>query len=317
MGKSMDFRSDHFTLEQLAQGVYAAINSPSGWAICNAGIIDLGDRTLIYDGFMTPAAASDLRSAAETLLGRPVHALINSHYHNDHIWGNQAFSPDTEIISTTMTRQLIITEGPKEIQAYREVVQTRLESVEAQLTSDHDEATLKNLQLHHAYFQGIQATLPGLQLRLPDITFTGNLTFEGSKRCAQLLTFEGGHCSSDAILYLPQDGIVFMEDLLFKDFHPYLEECDPAQLKLILGEVKKLGAKIFVPGHGPLAEASQLDWMLDYIECLDTLAGEVVNQGGTETDLGKIVIPIEYQCLLFPQMFPANLKFMYKRRISV
>ena len=47
--------SKHFRLEQLADGVYAAIHvlpdhrgQPSGGAaIGNAGIIDLGDRTLV------------------------------------------------------------------------------------------------------------------------------------------------------------------------------------------------------------------------------------------------------------------------------
>src|SRR5512137_1203789 len=105
------YRSRHFHLERLADGVSAAINSEEGWAICNAGIIDLGDRTLVYDTFTSPQAASDLRDAAEYLTGRPARMVVNSHYHNDHIWGNQAFGPEVDIISTTKTRELIITEG--------------------------------------------------------------------------------------------------------------------------------------------------------------------------------------------------------------
>ena len=58
--------SRHFRLEQLADGVYAAIHSEGGEAIGNAGIVDLGDRTLVYDTFFTPQAAADLRFAAET-----------------------------------------------------------------------------------------------------------------------------------------------------------------------------------------------------------------------------------------------------------
>jgi cyclase len=84
----------------LADGVYAAIHIDGGAAIGNAGIVDLGDRTLIYDTFLTPQAAEDLRIAAEALTGRPIDAVLNSHWHNDHIWGNQVFSANTEIIST-------------------------------------------------------------------------------------------------------------------------------------------------------------------------------------------------------------------------
>ncbi len=65
----------------------------------------------MYDTFTSPQAAEDLRQAAEQLFSRPARIVINSHYHNDHIWGNQAFGQDVDIISTAKTRQLILTEG--------------------------------------------------------------------------------------------------------------------------------------------------------------------------------------------------------------
>ena len=63
--------SRHFRLEQLAEGVYAAIHIEGGGAIGNAGIVDLGDRTLVFDAFLAPQPAADLRTAAEALTGRP------------------------------------------------------------------------------------------------------------------------------------------------------------------------------------------------------------------------------------------------------
>lgn len=310
------FSSKHFQLEQFADGVYAAINARDGWAICNAGIIDLGDRTLIYDAFMTPAAASDLRIAAETLTGRPVHAVINSHYHNDHIWGNQAFSAETDIISDDRTHELIVTEGAKEIHGFREMSQTRLQALEAQMAEERNESRLENLRLSIAYFQGINATLPILEIRLPNLTFSGSMIFEGSKRSARLLTFQGGHCASDAILYLPEDGIVFMEDLLFSGFHPYLEESDPGKIPLILAQIRSWGANTFIPGHGDVGGASLLDWMETYIDCLNSLASGVVKRGGSEVELEKITIPAEYKHLLFPHCFMSTLKFLYKRQVG-
>jgi cyclase len=87
--------SRHFQLEQLAEGVYAAIALAGGGSGSNAGMIDLGDRTLVFDTFLTPQAADELRAAAEHLLGRPVAYVINSHWHCDHIQGNQAFGGET------------------------------------------------------------------------------------------------------------------------------------------------------------------------------------------------------------------------------
>jgi alkyl sulfatase BDS1-like metallo-beta-lactamase superfamily hydrolase len=63
------FKSKHFTIQKLADGVYVVIAKNGGYAICNAGIIDLGDATLIFDPFMTPEAAEDLKKASELLTG--------------------------------------------------------------------------------------------------------------------------------------------------------------------------------------------------------------------------------------------------------
>ena len=41
--------SKHFRIEHMTEGVYAVIHIDGGAAIGNAGIVDLGDRTLVYD----------------------------------------------------------------------------------------------------------------------------------------------------------------------------------------------------------------------------------------------------------------------------
>ena len=52
--------SPHFAVDSLAPGVWAVIHADSGSASANAGIIDLGDATVVFDAFMTPEAAIDL-----------------------------------------------------------------------------------------------------------------------------------------------------------------------------------------------------------------------------------------------------------------
>jgi cyclase len=43
--------SEHFQLEQVAEGVCAVIALRKGAAHSNAGIVDLGDRTLVFDTY--------------------------------------------------------------------------------------------------------------------------------------------------------------------------------------------------------------------------------------------------------------------------
>jgi hypothetical protein len=66
-------QSGHFTFYELAEGVWAAIVKPAGLAASNSEIVDLGDRTLVFDTTLSPASAADLRSAAEhPARGQPI-----------------------------------------------------------------------------------------------------------------------------------------------------------------------------------------------------------------------------------------------------
>ncbi len=49
-------RSSHFHLEQINEEVYAAIATGGGGAFSNSGIVNLGERTIIFDTFETPIA---------------------------------------------------------------------------------------------------------------------------------------------------------------------------------------------------------------------------------------------------------------------
>jgi glyoxylase-like metal-dependent hydrolase (beta-lactamase superfamily II) len=112
-------QSEHFTYHELAEGVWAAIVIPTGLAASNSGIVDLGDRTLIFDTTFSPASAMELRTVAETLTGRSVTSVLNSHSHNDHIFGNAVFDAATKIYATEQTRKIMAEKTEKEIADFK------------------------------------------------------------------------------------------------------------------------------------------------------------------------------------------------------
>ncbi|MCK9910301.1 MBL fold metallo-hydrolase, partial [Microbacteriaceae bacterium K1510] len=95
--------SKYFRLNQVAEGLYAAIAVPGTGSLGNAGIVDLGDATLIVDTFGSIQAAEDLRLAAEQLTGRPAAYVFNTHWHGDHTYGNQVFADTARFIATSKT----------------------------------------------------------------------------------------------------------------------------------------------------------------------------------------------------------------------
>jgi cyclase len=308
--------SKHFRLQQLADGVYAAIHIDGGAAIGNAGIVDLGDRTLVYDTLFTPQAGKDLRIAAEALAGRPVNVIIDSHWHNDHIWGNQAFSAATDIVSSEETRRMIIaTRGHGAFNQFMASAEANLEATRAQYRATQVENQRRQLALWIDYWQGVVEEKPILQVRPPNVTFTERMAFHGTTRSAELITYAGGHTESDAVLFLPQEGIAFMSDLLFIGHQPYLGGGDPDKLRQILEKVSALAPKLLVPGHGPVGMADSLKAMSQYVGTLDGLARKMVEDGAAEETIDTMAIPQPYDDWLFASFFPGNMHFLYQRHL--
>jgi len=308
--------SKHFRLEQLAEGVYAAIHRDGGTAIGNAGIVDLGDRTLVFDTTMGPRPAEDLRTAAEALTGRPVDAVIDSHCHNDHVWGNQAFGPDTDIISTDETRRLIITtKGVDDFNSTMANAEANLEATRARFRATEDESRRRELALWIDSCQGVVEAKPILQVRAPNLTFTQRLAFHGTGRSAELVAFAGGHTESDAVLFLPQERIAFMSDLLFVGCHPYLGDGDPDALLQALEAVSGLAPELLVPGHGPVGTAGSLEQMVQYVWTLDGLARKMVEEEEAEERIDVMAIPEPFDDWLVASFFSANMRFLHQRHL--
>jgi glyoxylase-like metal-dependent hydrolase (beta-lactamase superfamily II) len=317
MQKTLDFESKHFIPHALAEGIFAAIAVNGGSAICNSGLIDLGEQILVFDTFLTPQAAMDLRRLATEIYGRTPQIVINSHYHNDHIWGNQVFASEALVISSARTRELIATEGMEEFQWYSSNSAHRLESLRAQYQNTNDERQQQELLLWIGEYGGVVEAMPGLAICMPGITFSNRLEIHGLKRTAELITFEGAHTGSDTVLYLPQDGIVFMSDLLFVGFHPYLGDGDPLGLLNALRELSLLEANCFVPGHGSIGTIEDVKLLISYIEsCIETARG-LIDMGNISPDaIKELKIPVTYEQWQVSQFYTTNISFLCERLSS-
>jgi glyoxylase-like metal-dependent hydrolase (beta-lactamase superfamily II) len=70
-----------------------------------------------------------------------------------------------------------------------------------------------------------------------------------------LLTYGGEHTGSDAFLYLPDERIAYLADLLFIQVQPWLPDGDPEEWVRILERIEALDIATAIPGHGPLRSA--------------------------------------------------------------
>ena len=298
--------SPHFTLEAVEDGVYVAIATDQGHALCNSGIVDLGDGTLVFDSMLTPQAGADLRRVAEHLTGHPVTYLVNSHCHGDHIRGNSSF-PSVRIVSTRRVRELIDERAVKALETDRATVAADLEK----LRQPDSGLTDRDRAVFGGWFEGILATPEGCLIPGPDLFVDGRLVLAGPKRQVEVLSFGGGHSPSDVLAYLPDSQVGFLGDLLSIGFHPGVGDGVPAEWLRILDEVLKLGIDRALPGHGPVGGREDIEFLQGYLQDLIRLAHHARRLSIRRDQLVSVPMPEKYAAWVFRPFFAENLARVY------
>jgi glyoxylase-like metal-dependent hydrolase (beta-lactamase superfamily II) len=305
--------SEHFTLERVAEGVYAAISIGGTGSMSNSGIVDLGDRTLLLDTMFTPQAAEDLRAAAERLTGRAATLVVNSHMHGDHVHGNQVFS-EAEVIATRRTRELIETRTAVSIEEQKQDPEGStafFREGEERMAKEPDERKRAQMARELASWRLYVASVPTLIQRLPNISFESSLTIHGTRRTAELLTFGGGHTDSDAFLYLPQERIAFMGDLLFTRAHPWMGHGHPEEWIRILERIEQMDIQTAVSGHGPIGTLRDCALLRGYIADIMQVA-RLAMRDGKSAEEASTAIPPAYAEWDDADVFSWNMTFLYE-----
>lgn len=303
--------SKHFRITNVAHGIYAAIAVPGTGSVGNAAIIDLGDTTLVVDTFNTLQAAEDLKEAANYLTGKPVSYVVNTHWHSDHTSGNQVFTPEAQIISTSRTREIMATFGQNRLaqqQANPEPIYQAIKEVETRIQLETDEKLKLELEWENASDRSYVEILPQMIYTLPTLTFDDHMTLHGSERPVQFITYGGGHTKSDAFVYLPEEKLAIMGDLVLSKHHPFIMHANLKDWLAILEQVEQLEIQTIIPGHGEVCSMEALYEVRGYIKEMMALVGESIKNG---KHLDDLQVPKAYQTWYFTPYFKPNLKKIY------
>ncbi len=309
-------QSEHFTLHQLADGVYAAIATESGASFSNAGLINLGDQALVFDAFENPQAAEDLLKACRQIAGQNPAAVIISHWHPDHWGGLQVFA-GRGILATPETRQAMLPIAQEMLadKANPAPLEAELHDTETRLASEKKANQRKALEISIARQRHTLQALPTLQPTLPNQIFAGKITFHGARRTAELIATGKGHTLSDCLLRLPQEGVAFIGDLGFFQSQPFMPFGFPAEWVALLKDMADWDIETFVPGHGPLGSKTDLALEAEYILALEALVGRVVQAGGSVEDALCQTLPEPFAAWqAVGHRFEANVRASYKRQ---
>jgi cyclase len=309
--------SEYYELHRLAEGVFAAIATPGSAAYSNAGMIDLGDQTLVFDAFESINAAQDLHAASIRLTGRRPDWLIISHGHPDHWMGAQVFADHAAILSTHETRTMMLEFADEILEDKSDPsgLYENLKDYQERLSAEGDHDQRAALEIAIARQRHEIEMLSSLDLTFPTHTFEGHLVFHGSRRNAELLTHGKGHTSSDCYLVLPDEKIAFIGDLGFFGCQPYMPYGDSQAWMHQLELLQASDFEIFVPGHGPLGGKTDLSLECEYIALLEEAVARIVRQGGSLQDTLQITLPDRFGAWvrMGQARFEANVQSIFER----
>lgn len=227
----------YFNLQEVSPGVFAALGAPGSGAGSNAGFV-VGDRAVaVIDSFQSVDAARALLAAIQARTTLPIRYLINTHYHIDHVTGNRVFAEAGAVVMAQRNvRGWIHTENLKFYGPH---------------PSPQAEQSVANLYAPDlGYIAGVDLDLGGKQL--------------------EVRVFPG-HTGGDSAVRVVGTGVVFTGDLFWQHSLPNLIDASVAELLQTLPRLQAWpseGTGIFVPGHGGIGNASDIEAFRGYLSKL-------------------------------------------------
>jgi glyoxylase-like metal-dependent hydrolase (beta-lactamase superfamily II) len=303
--------SGNFEMVKIADGVYAAIRTePPGLTVNGNSVFIINeDDVFVIDTTLTPGTAREEIAALRKLTSKPVKYVINTHWHDDHIMGNQAYReafPQVEFVAHIATREYLPTTGlsnrkgamseqgyPGFINFLKQRLQKN-ESVFGGPMDDEERATYaSDIKIAEQYM----AENPTVEIVLPTITLDNRLVFHRGNRVIDILFLGRGHTSGDLVVHLPKEGIVVAGDLVIWPV-PYVgnPQSHPGEWGVTLQKLMALNATTIIPGHGPvLHDNAYIKLMSRLFASMKEQVEAAVARGETLEQISKSVNLEEFQ----------------------
>jgi cyclase len=258
-------------MQKVTEHVYAGTNFRS----CNSSFVVTNEGVVVIDTPMVPAEAKKWRQEIEKY--GEIKYVINGEPHNDHVAGN-----------CWMGGRLVAHEGTREVLRHN-----RKEELEEQLQWMAPDALPLGKDFHY---------------RLPEITFTGNMTLYLGKHSFHLLEMPG-HTPSEIAVFVPEERVVFTSDNVVMGM-PIMVQAVPDGWLKSLKKLQKLDIDKIVPGHGPVCDKTQLKVMYDNVKYIVDAVKDAIAKGWNLKEIQEKVTFADR----FPPMGPADMAAPIRHR---
>jgi len=237
-----------FSTFQLSDSVYM-LKGRGG----NVGISTGEDGLFIIDDQVKPVTA-ELLKAVRKISNKPIRIVVNTHYHADHVGGNEAIgSAGAVIIAHDNIRKRMTTE---QVSIFMQ-----------------------------------QTTPPYAEDALPLVTFNDHMTLHMNGESATAYYVAHGHTDGDSIIHFPVSNVIHMGDMYFNGLYPYVDlDAGGSMQGLVAAADLALSladeSTRIIPGHGPLAMMEDLKNYRDFLVKASANVQELIDK---DMDLQQII----------------------------
>jgi glyoxylase-like metal-dependent hydrolase (beta-lactamase superfamily II) len=244
---------DEHALTRVSEHVYAIV----GWP--NIGIAVGNRATPVIDTGLGERNGATIMRVVQKLEKGPVLYLTTTHYHSEHVTGEQAFPANTVLLRPVVQQEELIQRLPAHMARFREMSQ-------------------QNQQL-----------LANVKLRTPDILFNGDMKLDLGGATARLFCLGRAHTVGDMLIFVEEDGVLIPGDIVESKLFPIMpEESSMSGWIAVLDKIEPLKPRLIVPDHGELGDGSLVAKERAMLAELQGRALELKREGKSSDEAGKL-----------------------------
>jgi glyoxylase-like metal-dependent hydrolase (beta-lactamase superfamily II) len=191
--------------------------------------------------------ADQLLAAIGEVSDQPIRFVINTHYHGDHVGGNEAVGKGGAVIIAH-------------------------DNIRKRMSSD---------QFNHFWNDTTPAWPDGA---LPVVTFNDRVTLHLNGEPVTAYHTPRGHTDGDAIIHFPHSDILHMGDVFFYGLYPFIDLDGGGTVQGLITAVE-LGLSLsgdatrVIPGHGPLTDKAGLQGYHDMLVAIRDSVQTMIDDG--------------------------------------
>ena len=204
------------------------------------------DGVFIIDDQLEPLT-DQLVAAIRSISDQPIRFVINTHYHGDHVGGNEKIGKAGAVIIAH-------------------------DNIRERMTTD---------QFNHFFNDTTPAWPKGA---LPVVTFNDQVTLHLNGEAVTAHHVPRGHTDGDSIVYFSESNVLHMGDIFFNGRYPYIDLDGGGTVQGMIAAVEKGlgladGETRVIAGHGPLSDRPGLQEYHDFLVTVRDRVQALVNQG--------------------------------------